>query len=187
MFYPPQVSSSYPSVIVLHDNMDYAIRSGLCELGYAVHSFDKELDFINAWENNVAGIWDATAFVMHKDIGGGLYDEKNPYYADSMIHILRSTDLGRSLRVILSSGEYSYEGVRDESIHSLRADAGFDASHEHLNNHRMIPMWLERFIQLGRVSIEEERHFRGISIVDNEFAESQREAWVLNFRRGIER
>jgi len=189
MFYPPQVDKHLPAVIVLHDkdNMDFAVRYSLSELGYAVYSFDAEVDFIGAWENNTDGIWDATALIMHKDIGGGSYNKKNPYFVDDMIHWIRSTDLGQSLRFILSSGEYSYDGVRDESIKILRADAGFDPSGEHIDHHRMIPLWLERFIQLGRVSMEEAQEFRGISIVDNEFLEVQRETWVHNLRRGIER
>jgi len=173
----------------------------LTDAGFPVISFQYGQQFIDAWRENRDGIWTATALILHKDLGDLnnsrayrdyayaqsendfdtvramqeemiAYEKANAVSGRDLASFLQDEANGATyLRLITGSGEYSYTGVRFESIAEFRADAGYDPTEDFL------PEWVKSCICLGRVTPVEEV-FRGRSLMESEFAVQQRTDWL---------
>lgn len=187
------------------------IVDGLMTAGFPVFSFLYGQQFLDAWKENRDGIWSSTTIIFHKDLGDlknfsvyrqyldaleddpasvsrDLHDSMTVYAQANVITGYDIADFlqerangAQHLRRITGSGEYSYTGVRLESIVTFRSDAGYDPSDE------FVPEWVKTCICLGRVTPEEEV-FRGRTLMEGEFSVQQRANWLhSNGLRGNER
>jgi hypothetical protein len=127
-----------------------------------------------------------TSLVIHKDLGQNA-DQAAGATCMEVLKSIRNTDLGVGFRTILCSGEYSYSGVRYESINLYAADAGYDPTNTHRTRESgeaiHVPYWVLGVIALGWVSDLEASTFRGVSLIESKNDLIDRQAWIQTHKK----
>ncbi|TXH06944.1 MAG: hypothetical protein E6R05_00975 [Candidatus Moraniibacteriota bacterium] len=153
-------------VLLIHDR--YAtftqIDRALRRVKLDVVSYGTGDMFLRDWDGSKRKFVDVTSLLIHKDLGHNA-DQAAGATCLEVIQSIRRSELGVGWRTILCSGEYSYAGVRDESINLYTADAGYnpaDATRFRVEGESIhVPNWVLGVIALGWVSDAEASEFRG--------------------------
>lgn len=171
--------TSSQQIILIHDRYAYfnSFERALKKHGFLVASFSYGEAFLDAWENSRRKLVESTGLIIHKDLGqnGGAVGGTT---CEDVLSVVRSDDDGVTFRIVLCSGEYSYRGVRDESINRYRADGGYDPTHTESGRAELVPDWVAEYLRLGIVTHFEAEAFRGKSLVENRLDVRQRQAWI---------
>ena len=141
--------------------------------------------FLEEWNSGKRKFANVTSLLIHKDLGQNA-DQAAGATCMKVLESIRNSDIGVGWRTILCSGEYSYAGVRDESINLYTADAGYnpaDATRYRVEGESIhVPNWVLGVIALGWVSDLEASKFRGRELIENESGLLARRTWLQSHR-----